>query len=1430
MLLVVLMDRRASGRVPFSYLLMRLFRSRPAIFIAVILVLVGILIPLGDMYISSRQYSVPQAATSMLGELVPKLDKKITFDGSRKMYQFNQAGESSNNSNFNPASFAQQKQVGANKADSQHLYSADIPQDLSRGITYYDNQQGVSFSLTPDFGTLTGQMKHNRLVYPLKDVAGQAVYTVQNNGLREDILVNGAVKSGTVSLGYHLTLPNTLEARAIPDTGAIGIYSADASLFGNISYGSSSDQQLVLNARQKSAKNNLVFTIPSPVIHTSGKGSTPTASMTLTDTSDIQIAVSGLDGRAHYPLDIDPSVVVNSTSGFVNGNNEGNIDFGTNQISRGAVSGATVSAGWTDNTFTTGRQMMGVAAYNGYLYIVGGKGSAGNLSDIQYATINPTGTLSAFASTTGLSLSARYGMAVVAYSGYLYVLGGYDGTTYYATGQSARLNSNGTISAGAWQNVTNLPAAGYGFGVATYNDKLYILGGYNGTTFDTHAYYASMGSSGLLSAWTTSGNTFTNGRYRTAAVAYNGYLYLAGGSGAANYNDVQYAQINSDGSISAWITTSSFSAPRYGLGFTAKNGYLYVLGGYDGTTYFGQVNYAPINANGSVSAWTGAGSATQLGGRWGMSLVSYRNSLYAVGGYDGTAYDNDAYYAPVDGAGALSISSTLNAATTSDYLLTATVYNGYIYYIGGNNATTQQNTIYYDVINADGTLGTWATGTALFASLQGPTAFASNGYLYVTGGYNGTTYATATEYVPLNASTGAPGATWTNSTALPTGLAYLSSVYYNDYVYIIGGSNASTHSSTVYYDSVSRTGGLGASWSTTNGIGTGRDGIAVTQYGNKIYALGGNTGSGDVATMQFATVQTNGTLSTWTTSANSFTTVREKFAAFAVNGYLYIVGGTNTGSNFFSDIQYAQIQSSGDIGTWTTSANTLANARFGFGYAQVGQFLYILGGDVGGTVSNNVERFQVNNGGLGTVSAWNSPTNQFNLARYDEGTFAYNGNLYVIGGWDGTNFFTGANTTATGYAIQYAAIGANGNLGVWQLSATALTKARQDFGCSIYNGYVYITGGSASNYTTNDYSDTQYISIAAITSTTVAGTWTTASAVLTDAGTSYAALGPRTVTYNGYLYGVGGVSASSVYHTSVGYASLNANGSTSTFANTTSYPSAIAGYDMAIAAYNGYFYIMGGNNDTVIFDQVYYTTINANGTLGSTWTQGPSLPAGRYDFDIAFQNGYLYMMGGLLDIAATMYSGSVYSAPINANGSLGYWAQTITFPNPRSAFRAATYNGWLYISGGADNVSNYFTNYTTLNLQPHVGHYSTMLDLGAPASIFSTITTAGTAFPTTISTSYAAGGSTGTLGTIASTSTLNTTSCGYSQGTSRYGYMFITIDDSGAAAFADALGPDGAVTNITLNYYWGRAPTASRLRGGKYFSNQTAIPLDTCGP
>ena len=130
--------------------------------------------------------------------------------------------------------------------------------------------------------------------------------------------------------------------------------------------------------------------------------------------------------------------------------------------------------------------------------------------------------------------------------------------------------------------------------------------------------------------------------------------------------------------------------PRCALGVAVSGNYLYALGGhyrdyYYGSGYQDSVERSAINADGSLGPWQGAGTMTTP--RAFFATVAVGGYLYAIGG------------------------------TSSDGIWL--------------------NTIERAAINADGSLGPWQVISMMTSPRSHHAAVAVNGYLYILGGWNG---------------------------------------------------------------------------------------------------------------------------------------------------------------------------------------------------------------------------------------------------------------------------------------------------------------------------------------------------------------------------------------------------------------------------------------------------------------------------------------------------------------------------------------------------------------------------------------------------------------------------------------------------------------------------------------------------------------------
>jgi hypothetical protein len=285
---------------------------------------------------------------------------------------------------------------------------------------------------------------------------------------------------------------------------------------------------------------------------------------------------------------------------------------------------------------------------------------------------------------------------------------------------------------------------------------------------------------GQLQAWQTSSSTLPNSIFGADSVTANGYVYEIGGTnGSVALNSVYYAQLNANGSIGAWQTSvNALPTNTVHAASVFANGYIYEIGG--GTsTYFAQVNAS----NGSVGAWQSTNS-----------LPSTSNKISAL------------------------------------------VVNGYVYVFGGG---ASNDSVYYAQLNANGTVGTWQSSSNIPPVIANMPSFAANGYVYVAS-------ASGFYYATVNPNTGAIGTWQAPTTTFPTTISAPTAVVADGYVYVMGGQNVSSYSSVVYYAQINANGSIGA-WQTNNYSLPGTDteqSTSVVVNGYIYFIAGGNSGVG----------------------------------------------------------------------------------------------------------------------------------------------------------------------------------------------------------------------------------------------------------------------------------------------------------------------------------------------------------------------------------------------------------------------------------------------------------------------------------------------------------------------------------------------------------------------------------------------------------
>lgn len=238
------------------------------------------------------------------------------------------------------------------------------------------------------------------------------------------------------------------------------------------------------------------------------------------------------------------------------------------------------SAGATANT--------GSGGSNGIIIIGYGAGGTNPSTTVNWIHLSTTdgslespnpgnGACSGWCTNAAYALpQARTNYSIVAYNGFLYVVGGNNSAGIpQNTVYIAKLGANGEpqlwhptdtnkANWAYWYSDTALTTARSDLTAVAYNNRMYLLGGRSSTGPVNTAQIADITPTGQLSAWSSSTSLPYN-LYGHSAQVYNDRLYILGGAstvGGAPLNSVYYNKINSNGTLNSWMQTNSFAAGR----------------------------------------------------------------------------------------------------------------------------------------------------------------------------------------------------------------------------------------------------------------------------------------------------------------------------------------------------------------------------------------------------------------------------------------------------------------------------------------------------------------------------------------------------------------------------------------------------------------------------------------------------------------------------------------------------------------------------------------------------------------------------------------------------------------------------------------------------------------------------------------------------
>lgn len=225
-----------------------------------------------------------------------------------------------------------------------------------------------------------------------------------------------------------------------------------------------------------------------------------------------------------------------------------------------------------------------------------------------------------------------------------------DGYVYYISLENYTLGEvtdEGRVD--QWTNIS-APSPAHNLGVycsyaVEYHEatnSVYFAGGQSG--FDTahrEVFRCEIQPDHTLGEWVEV-NSMVTGRFaptlRTGE-GPNGKHFLYAISGAdCNWgflDTVEFAPINADGSLGEWSITSSLNHPRPGADGFFHDGKLYIFGGGRHSLRNDTVESASVRHDGHLTQWELVGTMGNYRSCPGVAFVPQTNKVYAIGGYTG---------------------------------------------------------------------------------------------------------------------------------------------------------------------------------------------------------------------------------------------------------------------------------------------------------------------------------------------------------------------------------------------------------------------------------------------------------------------------------------------------------------------------------------------------------------------------------------------------------------------------------------------------------------------------------------------------------------------------------------------------------------------------------------------------------------------------
>ncbi len=273
-------------------------------------------------------------------------------------------------------------------------------------------------------------------------------------------------------------------------------------------------------------------------------------------------------------------------------------------------------------------------------------------------------------------------------------------------------------------------------------------------------------------------------------------------------------------------------------------------------------------------------------------------------------------------------------------------------YAGGTDGQTASAATYVSHVVGLGNLDKWAAAPAMPAARADAASVVVGNTLYVIGGLGPDGKPTSTVFTLTVANDGTLGAWKTDAIALPAPRAGASAVAVSDGFVVLGGTDGTVATKSVWKSQVDAKGVAGALKEQYPLFEANTDGFAA-HVGDAIFVIGGRNDKNEVvATVQLMLVggpnatakDPNIVVGSAASAQTNLPGPRTNLAGFVANGGIYVTGGSD-GVGDRTETMWAIPDAAGVIPAWNHLAQTdLGEGIQGASGVAAGSYAFILGG------------------------------------------------------------------------------------------------------------------------------------------------------------------------------------------------------------------------------------------------------------------------------------------------------------------------------------------------------------------------------------------------------------------------------------------------------------------------------------------------------